>query len=128
MAVSASQVVILALGFTIFVLSAWGMQSPGALVKLVTRVMDQNYGMYVAVGVRLVLGAALIIVAPVSRFPMIFHVLGWIAIIAAVGLILIGREKLRRIVTWFGQFSSSMIRLWLLFGMAFAGLLIYGVL
>ena len=128
MAVLGSQVAILVLGFTIFVLSAWGMHSPGSLVGMVTRVMNQSYGMYVAVIVRLILGAALIVVAPVSRFPMIFHVLGWIAIIAAVGLILIGPEKLRRLITWFGQFSSSMIRLWLLFGMAFAGLLIYGVL
>ena len=119
---------ILVLGFTVFVLSAWGMYSPSSLVKMVTRVMNQSYGMYVAVIVRLILGAALITVAPVSRFPMIFHVLGWIAIIAAVGLILIGREKLRRVIAWFEQFSTSIVRVWLLFGMAFAGFLIYGVL
>lgn len=128
MAILGSQISILVLGFTVFVLSAWGMYSPGSLVKMVTLVMKQSYGIFVAVIVRLILGAALIIVAPVSRFPMIFDVLGWVMIIAAVALILIGRERLGRVVAWIEQFSTSMIRLWLLFGMAFAGFLIYGVL
>lgn len=128
MAVMVSQVFVLVLGITVFGLSAWGMYSPDSLVKMVTLAMNKSYGMYVAVIVRLILGASLIIVAPVSRFPMVFNVLGWIAIIAAVGLILIGRENVGRIIAWFERFSTSLIRLWLLFGMAFAGYLIYGVL
>ena len=123
-----SQVTILVLGFTIFVLSAWGMSSPISLVGMVTRVMDRRYGLYVAVIVRLILGAALIVGSPVSRFPVVFYVLGWVMIIAGVGLIVIGRERLRSVVAWIGQFSASMVRLWLLFGVAFAGFLIYGAL
>lgn len=128
MAILGSQVAVLVLGFAVFVLSAWGMYSPGSLVKMVTLVMNQSYGMYVAVVVRLILGAALIVVAPVSQFPMIFQALGWIVIIAAVGLIVIGRERLRSVIAWFEGFSSLIIRVWLLFGLAFAGFLIYGVL
>ena len=128
MAVSVSQAIVLLLGVVIFGLSAWGMYSPESLVKLVTRTMNESYGMYLAVIVRLILGASLIVVAPVSRFPIVFAVLGWIAIVAAVGLVFIGRDNVRRILAWFGRFSNSMIRLWLVFGMAFAGFLIYGVL
>ncbi len=128
MAVSVSQAIVLLLGVVIFGLSAWGMYSPGSLVKLVTRTMNESYGMYLAVIVRLILGASLIVVAPVSRFPIVFEVLGWIAIVAAIGLVFIGRDNVRRILAWFGRFSNSMIRLWLVFGMAFAGFLIYGVL
>ena len=128
MAVSVSQAIVLLLGVVIFGLSAWGMYSPESLVKLVTRTMNESYGMYLAVIVRLMLGASLIVVAPVSRFPIVFAVLGWIAIVAAVGLVFIGRDNVRRILAWFGRFSNSMIRLWLVFGMAFAGFLIYGVL
>lgn len=128
MAVSVSQAIVLLLGVVIFGLSAWGMYSPESLVKLVTRTMNESYGMYLAVIVRLILGASLIVVAPVSRFPIVFEVLGWIAIVAAIGLVFIGRDNVRRILAWFGRFSNSMIRLWLVFGMAFAGFLIYGVL
>ena len=128
MAVLVSQVIVLVLGITVFGLSAWGMYSPDSLVKMVTLAMNKSYGMYVAVIVRLILGATLIIVAPVSRFPIVFNVLGWIAIIAAIGLILIGRENIGRIIAWFERFSTSIIRLWLQFGMAFAGFLVYGVL
>ena len=128
MAVSVSQAIVLLLGVVIFGLSAWGMYSPESLVKLVTRTMNESYGMYLAIIVLLILGASLIVVAPVSRFPIVFAVLGWIAIVAAVGLVFIGRDNVRRILAWFGRFSNSMIRLWLVFGMAFAGFLIYGVL
>jgi len=128
MAVLVSQTIVLVLGITVFGLSAWGMYSPSSLVKMVTLAMNQNYGMYIAVIVRLILGATLIIVAPVSRFPMVFNVLGWIAIIAAVGLILIGRKNVGRIIASIERFSTIIIRLWLLFGMAFARFLIYGVL
>ena len=128
MAVLVSQVIVLILGITVFGLSAWGIYSPDSLVKMVTRAMNQIYGMYIAVIVRLLLGVTLIIVAPVSRFPTVFNVLGWIAIIAAGGLILIGQENVGRFVAWFERFSKSIIRLWLLLGMAFAGFLIYGVL
>ncbi len=128
MVVLVSEVIVLVLGITVFGLSAWGMYSPDSLVKMVTLTMKQSYGIYVAVIVRLILGATLIIVAPVSRFPIIFNVIGWIAIIAAVGLILIGQENVGRIIAWFERFSTSIIRQWLLFGIAFAGFLIYGVL
>lgn len=128
MAISASYVVVLVLGITVLLLAAWGMVSPGALIKMVRNAMDQRYGMYLAVIVRLILGAALIIVAPVSRFPVVFSVLGWLTLIAAVGVIIVGRERIRRVIAWFARSSNSMIRLWLLFGMAFAVFLIYGVL
>jgi hypothetical protein len=128
MAISASYVLVLILGIIVLVLAARGMVSPGSLVSMVKNAMDQNYGMYLAVIVRLILGAALIIVAPVSRFPVAFNVLGWLTLIAAVGVIIVGRERIRGVIAWFAQLSNLMIRLWLMFGMAFAGFLIYGVL
>ena len=123
-----AQVVVLLLGFTILLLSAWGMTSPGSLVSMVTQTMNRSYGMYVAVLVRLLLGVALITAAPISQFPMVFQVIGWIAITAAVVIFAIGRVRLRNLVAWIERFSASAIRVWLLFGMAFGGFLIYGLL
>ena len=98
-------------------------------MAFVTSAMDRHWGIYIAVIVRLVLGAALIIAAPASPFPIVFQVLGSIAIVAAVVLALLGRERIRKFTAWLsGRFSALIIRLWLLFGMAFGGFLVYGVL
>ena len=97
-----------------------------AAIKSVASVLDEKWGIYFGVIVRLVLGAALIIAAPNSLFPFVFRVLGWIAILAALALIIIGRKNTRKLIAWFEQLSTPVIRLWLLFGMAFGGFLIYG--
>ncbi len=127
MVVTGSQIVILVLGITVCVLALWGVYAPEKLVKLVSGVMDQDWGIYFAVIVRVLLGLALIIAAPDSRFPLIFQVLGGIAIIAAAGLAFMGRKRIRGLITWFERFSPAIVRLWLLFGVAFGGFLIYGV-
>ena len=110
-------------------LAAWGMFAPEKLMTFVTSAMDKYWGIYIAVIVRLVLGSALIIVAPASLFPIVFQALGVIAIVAAIALVLMGRERIRRFVAWWSErFSAQIVRLWLLFGMVFAGFLFYGVL
>ena len=73
------------------------------------------------------MGAALIVAAPVSKFPVVFEILGWIAIAAAVAIIFIGRERVAAIAAWFVRCPASLIRLWLLVGIAFGGFLIYGI-
>jgi len=125
----ASQITVLVIGVTVGVLAGWGMFAPEKLKSLVASAMDKHWGIYSAVIVRLVLGSALIVVAPASRFPVVFQVLGLLTIVAAIVVALMGGERIRRFLAWFSQrFSAPIVRLWLLFGMAFAGLLVYGVL
>ncbi len=124
----ASQIVVLAFGAFMCAVSLWGMLAPKKMMQLVNGVMDKEWGIYFAVIVRLLLGAALILAASGSRFPEFFEILGWIAIIAAVGILLMGRERLRRFVGWFNRLSPTVIRAWLLFGIAFGAILVYGVL
>jgi len=124
-----SQITILVIGVTIIVLAGWGMLAPEKLMTFVTTAVDQPWGIYIAVIVRLVMGAALIVAAPASPFPVAFQVLGALAIVAAVALALMGRQRVRRFIAWWSErFSASIIRLWLLFGMAFGAFLVYGVL
>lgn len=123
-----AQGVVMVLGGAVLVLSAWGILQPGKLIKLVTSVLDQKWGLYFGVVVRLVLGAALITSAPISSFPLVFEVLGYLAILAALALIIVGHERTRKIIGWFAQLRTPAIRLWLLFGMAFGGFLVYGLL
>lgn len=129
MAIFVSQIIVLVIGVTVIALAGWGVFVPEKLMTFVRSAMDKHWGIYIAVVVRLVLGAALIIVAPTSLFPIAFQALGVIAIVAAIALVLMGRERIRRLIAWWSErFSAPMIRLWLLFGVAFGGFLVYGVL
>jgi hypothetical protein len=128
MLISASQIVVLALGVVVAALSLCGLFAPDKMMKLVAGAMDRDWGIHFAVVVRLILGAALIIAAPGSRFPQVFEVLGWIAVIAAVAIVFMGRERLRKFVAVFQRMSQAMIRIWLLFGCAFGAFLVYGIL
>jgi len=129
MVILISKTVVLMLGATIVLFAAWGIRSPERLMTFATSTLDQRWGIYVAVVVRLVLGAAMIGVAPASSFPFLFQILGWITIVAAVILGVAGRERVREFLAWWTErFSASTNRLWLLFGIAFGAFLVYGVL
>ena len=127
MLAAVSQIIVLVLGASICAFSVWGLYAPDKLVKWVARVANHATGIYVAVAVRLVLGVALIIIAPDSRFPLVFQALGWLAIAAAVALAAMGRQGIRRLVAWFERLSPAISRVWLLFGLAFGGFLVFGV-
>jgi hypothetical protein len=123
-----SEILVLVAGVSLCVFAAWGIYAPLKLLQSVKGVMDEDWGIYVAVLVRLALGFALILSAPESRFPSVFLVLGWVAIAAGVAAAFLGRERLRKFVNWWVErFSPATIRLWVLFAMAFGGFLIYGV-
>ncbi len=122
-----SQTVVLAFGLAVCLLTLWGMLAPGKMMKIVYGVLHMDWGIHLAVVLRLVLGATLVIAAPESRFPLVFEILGWIAIAAAVAILLMGRERLRKFVGWFQKMRTTMIRVWLLFGIAFGAFLVYGI-
>jgi len=129
MVIFISQIIVLVFGVTILVAAGWGLFVPDKLMTLVRSTMDQNWGIYTAVVVRLVLGAALIGVAPASLLPIVFQALGLITIVAAVALAVAGRERIRKFIVWWSErFSASINRMWLLFGLAFGAFLVYGVL
>ena len=128
MVVTVSQIVVLVAGISLCMFAAWGIYAPQRLLQSVKGMMDADWGIYFAVIVRLMLGVALIITAPGSRFPLVFLIVGWVAIAAGMVAVFIGRERLRRFTNWwFERFSPPSIRLWLLCAMAFGGFLIYGV-
>lgn len=127
MTATGSELIIVFVGILVCAFSGWGIFAPQRLVQMVSVVMAKDWGIHAAVAVRLLLGLALIIAAPVSRFPLIFQILGWIAIVAAVVLALMGRDRLRKFVSWFERISPLLTRVWLVFGFAFGGFLIYGV-
>ena len=115
MLVTASRLVIWLAASSLCVFAVWGVSAPHNAIGWVKRTMDADWGIWFAVGIRLLLGMALIVSAPFSRFPITFQFVGWIAIIAAVSAVFIGRRRLQRFTDWWiARFSSLGIRLWVL--------------
>ena len=114
-------------GVTIMVSSLAGIISPDRLMRAVRSVMDQNWGIVFAVVVRIVLGVSLLLAARASKFVMPFQVLGWLALIAAAVLPVVGRNRLIFLLDWLQSLSGIFIRLWLVFGVLFGAFLLYGV-
>lgn len=92
------------------------------------RALDRKSGIYVAVGSRLLLGGALILSASGSKFPLIFNIIGVLALVGAIVVAFIGRARLAAIIDWFARFPPAAIRAWLLFGFAFGVFMLYGVI
>ena len=122
-----SQIVVLALGAIICTLSLWGFIAPEKLWKMINGVMEKDWAIHIAVIMRLLLGAALIIAAPQSRFPVAMEVLGWIAIVAAIAILFMGRDRMKKFIAWFQRMTNTMVRVWLVFGIAFGAFLVYAV-
>jgi hypothetical protein len=105
-----------------------GIVSPVTLMQRVSRVMTRRGGLVFAVVVRLVLGAALLLAAARSRWPVLFQVLGWLTLAAAVAIPLIGRARITSLVDWIQGFHPVMVRVWLAVGLLFGAVLLYGAL
>ncbi|MFW2403930.1 MAG: hypothetical protein ACN4GT_04115 [Gammaproteobacteria bacterium] len=103
-----------------------GIVSPNTLMGVVRSVMNKPIMIYLAVGVRLALGVLLILVASASLFPLVFRVIGAIAILAALGLLLMGRARIVKLVEFFAGMSAGAFRAWLIFGFVFGAFLVYG--
>ena len=79
----------------------------------------------IAVVVRLLLGVLLISLAASSRFPLAIEVIGWLSIIAAITLAVIGRNNFKRLMVWAMSFQHPYGRIGGLAAAGFGGFLIY---
>ena len=100
-----------------------------ALVIGVMESSGEKTWLYVlAIGVRLVLGWLLIQHAAVSKFPAVITVLGWIALIAAFFILVIGHTRFVRLVQWVTGWVKPWARFGGFFGAVFGAFLIYAFL
>lgn len=82
--------------------------------------------MYIlAVIIRLVLGVFMILESNVSRFPQIIEVIGWISIIAAIVLGVIGRRYFNSLMKWALSLSQPLGRIGGIIAMGFGAFLVY---
>ncbi len=78
-----------------------------------------------AVIARIIIGAILLLEAPNLKFTFAMQIIGGISILAAVVLLLMGQERMDRIIDWFMRLSDEVFRIMSVFAFAFGAFLIY---
>lgn len=118
-------IIIAVFGALVAGLCVVGFVSPDKLRQMFGHLSEQA-AWVLAVVVRLGLGTLLLVVAEDLKFSYAMTILGWIAIIAAVVVLLMGPERLARLVQWWlHKLSDTVLRLSMLFGAAFGVFFIY---
>ena len=78
-----------------------------------------------AVVVRLVFGALLIVQSGNSKFPFAIEVIGWLAVVAAIFLALMGRSNFNRLMLWALSLLKPFGRVGGVLAAAFGAFLVY---
>ena len=78
-----------------------------------------------AVVIRLVIGALLIYQSNISKFPLVIEVIGWLSIVTAIFLAVMGRRKFNRLMSWALSLSKPFGRVGGALAVAFGAFLIY---
>lgn len=114
------------IGAIISLVCMTGVMLPAQLLHAIRAAWQYPAAMYVAVMVRLTIGVLLVLAAPICRFPPAFEILGWLAIVAALLVPVVGRVRIGLLLDWWSRRSRTGIRLWSLAGLAFGCFLVYG--
>lgn len=99
--------------------------NPAAVTRLLAGSAGRLELQVLAVVIRLALGIALVLSADASRFPAAVHVLGWISIVAALGLAAIGRQRFIALMRWSMQWVPRFGRIAGVVATALGAFLIY---
>jgi hypothetical protein len=118
--------VALILSLFIAALGAIGIVSPERLMSIVRQFQSQA-GLYAAAILRMVLGVALFVAAPASRFPEVIRIVGIIIFVSGFFTPLFGLERFRRIFNWWSTRPPAFQRVWAAFALAFGLFLAYAV-
>ncbi len=101
--------------------------NPESVFGLMRRKLE-SLGLHIlAVVVRIIIGVALIICAAESKYPTTILILGWISIVAASVLGIMGRTNFRRLMSWALSLKPSFGRIGGFLAILFGGFLIHAV-
>jgi hypothetical protein len=114
-------------GTLMAVLGVLGLVRPAVLIEVTAPFRKARSSLYLASGIRLLVGIALIQVAPESRFPQALRILGWLLLGIAVLILLLGSGRLSRLADWWMAASERIIRVWSLVTALLGVLLLYSV-
>lgn len=102
--------------------------NPDTVFGLIRKHLN-SLGMYVlAVAARILLGAALILCAADSKYPTPVEIIGWITLLAALVLGLMGRTRFKSLIAWALGIPNSFRRIGGVLVVLFGGFLVYAVI
>ena len=99
--------------------------SPDTVFGILRKNSDKIELQILAVVIRLVLGAFLIFQSETSKYPFVIEIIGWISIIAAVFLAVIGRDRFTKLMAWALSYAGSLGRISGVFALVFGAFLIH---
>ena len=99
--------------------------NPEAIFGYLRRNLDKLQIHILAVLVRLILGTLLILQSGLSKHPLIVEILGWLSIIAALSLAVMGRHNFLRLMSWALNVLKPYARAGGVLAAAFGGFLIF---
>lgn len=113
-----------AFGVPIFLLGIVGLMQPDRFRSYLGE-MDSQLRFVLAIAIRVFMGALLWWLAEDLRHTPVMRVLAAIAIFAAVGILIMGRERLDKLVNWWLSLSDGLLRVSALFAALFGAYLVY---
>ncbi|MCO4811151.1 MAG: hypothetical protein KC572_06075 [Gammaproteobacteria bacterium] len=117
-------VIVAVFGALVALLGLVGLVQPERFRSMFTA-MDSQTRFIIAIALRLAMGGVLWWLADELRHPHVMRVLAAIAILAAVMLLIMGRERLDRLIGWWLSRSDGLLRTSALFAATFGVFLIY---
>lgn len=111
----------------IIVFSLWGVLFPQGPVSFARIFMQRHGAVVFAVAIRLLLAGLLWVVAPASNTPTIFQILAGVALLAALGIALVGPSRVPRLIECIASRPPFVVRLQCLLGLVFGLFLIWSV-
>lgn len=99
--------------------------NPEIIFGFLRKKLDKPELHILAVVVRLVLGVLLIYQSNVSRFPLVIEIIGWLPIVAAIFLGVMGRRNFKRLMAWALSLVKIFGRVGGALAVAFGSFLIY---
>ena len=116
---------IIIFGILIFLSGIVILINPEIIFGYLRKNLDKPMMQVLAVVIRIVLGAFMVLESNISRFPITIEVLGWFSIGAALVLGIIGRKLFNSIMTWALSLSKSFGRLGGIGAIVFGAFLFY---
>jgi uncharacterized membrane protein len=116
----------MALGLIVAAIGVLGVAAPAVLLEF-GRSLHTTTALYVVAALRVMFGAILLWVAPVSRTPRILRALGVFIIIAGVITPFFGVERSRAMLEWWLAQGSFFARAWASVALLFGLFIVYAV-
>jgi len=112
------------LGVFLGLLGLVGLAQPDRF-RSMFRSMESRLRFRFAIFTRLGMGALLWWLADELRHPHVMRILAVIALVAAVGVLIMGRERLDRMIDWWLSRPDGLLRVSAIFAAAFGAYLVY---